>query len=104
MLLNHLFTADAARHGVSIQAEAVTNDKHTFYLIAETCDEEQRNQFLAPLASETASSASCHDLLRAGLPGDPRRRPSCRDPGWERSGRDAQEERAQHRRRGKPFP
>jgi hypothetical protein len=34
MLLNHLSAANAAKHGVSIQAEAVANVKHTLYPIA----------------------------------------------------------------------
>ena len=48
MLLNHLSPASAGEYGVSIQAEAVANDKHTFYLIAEAEDQEQMDRFLAP--------------------------------------------------------
>jgi hypothetical protein len=35
MLLSHLSAANAAKYGISIQAEAVANDKLTLYLIAD---------------------------------------------------------------------
>ncbi|HEY5986321.1 MAG TPA: hypothetical protein VIV12_08100, partial [Streptosporangiaceae bacterium] len=56
MLLDHLSTANAAKYGVSVQAEAAAADKHTFYVIAEAGDEEQMNQFLAPLHKSALSS------------------------------------------------
>ena len=56
MLLNHLSAANAAKYGVSIQAEAVANDKHTLYLTAEEVDEEQMNQFLAPSPKSVPSN------------------------------------------------
>lgn len=70
MLLNHLSAANAAKHGVSIQAEAVANDKHTLYLIAEASDEEDMNQFLAPFAQvgsvELLPASSCEAVINRG--------------------------------------
>lgn len=70
MLLNHLSAANAAQHGVSIQAEAVANDRHTFYLIAEAGDAEQMNQFLAPFAQvgsvELLPASSCEAVINRG--------------------------------------
>ena len=40
MLRSHLSAANAAKYGVSVQAEAVADNKHTVYLIAEAGDEE----------------------------------------------------------------
>jgi hypothetical protein len=58
MLLNHLSAENAAQHGVSAQAEAVADDKHTLYLIAEARDAEQVTRFLAPYA-QVAPSSCC---------------------------------------------
>ena len=70
MLLNHLSAANAAEYGVSIQAEAVANDKHTLYLIAEAGDEEQLNRFLAPFAQagsvELLPASSCEAVINRG--------------------------------------
>ena len=70
MLLNHLSAANAAKYGVSVQAEAVANDKHTLYLIAEAGDEEQMNRFLAPFAQagsvELLPASSCEVVIDRG--------------------------------------
>jgi hypothetical protein len=70
MLLSHLSAANAAKFGVSIQAEAVANDKHTFYLIAEAGDEEQMSQFLGPFAQvgsvELLPASSCEVVINRG--------------------------------------
>jgi hypothetical protein len=70
MLLNHLSTANAAKHGVSIHAEAVANDRHTLYLIAQAGDEEQMRQFLAPFAQvgsvELLPASSCEAVINRG--------------------------------------
>jgi len=70
MLLNHLSAANAAEYGVSIQAEAVANDRHTLYLIAEAGDEEQINRFLAPFAQagsvELLPASSCEAVIDRG--------------------------------------
>jgi hypothetical protein len=49
-LLSHLSPATAGQYGVSVLAEAVANDKHTLYLIAEAGDEERLQRYLAPFA------------------------------------------------------
>ena len=70
MLLNHLSVANAAQYGVSVQAEAVANDKHTLYLIADAGDEEQINRFLAPFAQvgsvELLPASSCEAVINRG--------------------------------------
>ncbi len=70
MLLNHLSPASAGEYGVSIQAEAVANDKHTFYLIAEAEDQEQMDRFLAPFAQvgsvEVLPASSCEAVIDRG--------------------------------------
>jgi uncharacterized protein DUF3303 len=70
MLLSHLSAANAAKYGISIQAEAVANDKHTLYLIAEAGDEEHVSQFLAPFAQvgsvELLPASSCEVVINRG--------------------------------------
>lgn len=70
MLLSHLSAANAAKYGVSIQAEAVANDKHTLYLIAEAGDQEQLNRFLAPFAQagsvELLPASACEVVIDRG--------------------------------------
>jgi hypothetical protein len=70
MLLNHLSTANAAKFGVSIRAEAVANDKHTLYLIAEAGDGEQMSQFLGPFAQvgsvELMPASPCEVVINRG--------------------------------------
>jgi len=70
LLLSHLSAANAAQYGVSIRAEAVANDKHTLYLIAEAADEEQLNRFLAPFAQagsvELLPASSCEAVIDRG--------------------------------------
>lgn len=54
MLLSHMSAANAAKYGISGQAEAVANDKHALYLIAEAGDEEHVSQFQGIVASGLA--------------------------------------------------
>jgi hypothetical protein len=49
-LLSHLSPATAGQYGVTLQAEAVANDKHTLYLVAEAGEEAQLRRYLAPFA------------------------------------------------------
>jgi hypothetical protein len=49
-LLSHLSAATAGQYGVTLQAEAVANDKHALYLIAEADDDAQLQRYLAPFA------------------------------------------------------
>jgi hypothetical protein len=50
MLLDHLGAANAQRHGVTIQGEAVLDGQHTLYLIAEADDQKRLEAFLQPFA------------------------------------------------------
>jgi hypothetical protein len=59
MLLEHLSVNNAGEHGVSINAEAVANDKHTLYFTAEAGDERQVQRFLASSAPKSAPSRFC---------------------------------------------
>jgi len=70
MLLSHLSAANAAEYGVSVRAEAVADDKHTLYLIAEASDEEQMRRFLAPFAQagsvELLPASPCEAVIDRG--------------------------------------
>jgi hypothetical protein len=70
MLLSRLSAANAAKHGVSIQAEAVANGRHTLYLIAEAGDEQQMSRFLGPFAQagsvELVPASSCEVVINRG--------------------------------------
>ena len=70
MLTGHLSAANAATYGVTVQAEAVADDKHTLYLIAEADNEEQMNQFLAPFAQagsvELLPASPCEAAVNRG--------------------------------------
>lgn len=70
MLLNHLSPTNAASHGVTIQADAVANDKHTFYLIAEAAGQEQIEQFMTPFAQagsvEILPASTCETVVTSG--------------------------------------
>jgi uncharacterized protein with GYD domain len=70
MLLKHLSPASAGEYGVSIQAEAVANDKHTLYLIAEADDDEQLHRFLAPFAQagsvDVLPASPCEAVIDRG--------------------------------------
>jgi len=69
-LLSHLSAATAGQYGVSVQAEAVANDKHILYLIAEAGDEEHLRRYLAPFAQagsvEVLPSSPCEAVIDRG--------------------------------------
>lgn len=50
MLLQHISSANAEKHGIKIQGEAVVNGAHTMYMIVDAADEEKVNQFMGPFA------------------------------------------------------
>ncbi len=50
MLLQHLAPENAARHGITIEGEAVINNAHTFYMILEADDQARVEEFMAPFA------------------------------------------------------
>lgn len=70
MLLDHLSPANAASQGVTIQADAVANDKHTFYLIAEATGQERIEQFMAPFAQagsvDILPASTCETVVTSG--------------------------------------
>ncbi|MBX6371226.1 MAG: sulfite oxidase [Acidothermus sp.] len=70
MLLQHLAPANAAGYGVTIRADAVANDKHTFYLIAEAASQDQLERFLAPFAQagsvEILPASTCETVVSSG--------------------------------------
>jgi len=59
------------QHGGSLQAEAVANDKHPLYLIAEAGDEEQLRRYLAPFAQagsvEVLPASPCEAVINRGF-------------------------------------
>jgi hypothetical protein len=67
MLLKHLSPSNASAHGVTIDAEAVVNDAHTLYLIAESDSSERVEAFLAPFARagtvEVLSASTCEAVV-----------------------------------------
>ena len=69
-LLSHLSPATAGQYGVSVRAEAVANDKHTLYLIAEAADEEHLRRYLAPFAQagsvEVLPGSPCEAVIDRG--------------------------------------
>jgi hypothetical protein len=69
-LLSHLSPATAGQYGVSLQAEAVADGKHTLYLVAEAGDEEQLRRYLAPFAQagsvEILRASACEAVINRG--------------------------------------
>jgi len=70
MLLDPLSRPNAASQGVTIQADAVANGAHTFYLIAEAAGLEQVEQFMAPFAHvgsvEILPASPCELVVTSG--------------------------------------
>ena len=66
-LLSHLSPATADQYGVTVQAEAVANDKHTLYLIAEAGDVAHLRRYLAPFAQagtvEVLPASPCEAVI-----------------------------------------
>jgi hypothetical protein len=69
-LLSHLSPDTAGQYGVSLHAEAVANNKHTLYLIAEAGDEEQFRRYLTPFAQagsvQVLPAAPCEAVIDRG--------------------------------------
>jgi Domain of unknown function (DUF3303) len=69
-LLSHLSPAATGQYGVVVHAEAVANDKHTLYLIAEAGDEEQLRRYLVPFAQagtvEVLPASLCEAVIDRG--------------------------------------
>jgi len=70
MLLRHLSPENASGQGVTIQAEAVVNDAHTLYLIAEAGSQDQVEGFMAPFAQvgtvQVLPASSCEAVIGRG--------------------------------------
>ncbi len=74
-LLNYLSRPNVHRHGVKIQAEAVVQGQHTFYLIAEAADEEHLRAFLQPFqmagSLDIYPASTCARVVASGGCGAP---------------------------------
>jgi hypothetical protein len=70
MLLQHLSASNASKNGIAIQAEAVVNDAHTFYMILDALDRERVNQFMHPFAQvgsvEVLPASPCEAVIERG--------------------------------------
>lgn len=70
MLLEILSPENAAQQGITIQGEAVINNEHTLYLIAESPDRQRLEHFLAPFAQagtvEVLGASACTDVVERG--------------------------------------
>ena len=70
MLLQHLSAENAAQYGITLHGEAVVNDAHTLYLIADAPDRQRLEQYLAPFAQagtvEVLGASSCADVVTRG--------------------------------------
>ena len=70
MLLQHLSPANASGQGVTIQAEAVANDEHTLYIIADADSRDRVEGFMAPFAQvgsvKVLPASSCEAVIGRG--------------------------------------
>jgi hypothetical protein len=70
MLLKHLSAENTRQHGITIQGEAVVNDAHALYLIADAPSQERMQQFMAPFAQvgsvEVLPASSCETVIERG--------------------------------------
>ena len=71
MLLKHISPANAATFGVKVQAEAVVDGAHIFYLIVEADDEEKVEKFMAPFSQagsvEISPASYCEQVVQRKL-------------------------------------
>jgi hypothetical protein len=74
-LLAHLSPDNASRYGVKLHAEAVADNEHVLYLIAEASDEAQLRRYLAPFARqggiEVLPASSCRAVIARSSCGNP---------------------------------
>ena len=70
MLLKHLSPENTRRHGIAIQSEAVIDNAHTLYLIAEAPTQAALQQFMAPFAQvgsvEVLPASPCETVIERG--------------------------------------
>jgi hypothetical protein len=81
-LLNYLSRPNVKQHGITIKGEAVVQDEHTFFLIAEASDEAQLRRFMRPFAEagslDVFPASTCAMVVASG--GVWRRPTRCRRP------------------------
>jgi len=70
MLLKHLSPANTQQYGITIRGEAVIDNAHTLYLIADAPTREQLQQFMTPFAQvgsvEVLPASSCESVIERG--------------------------------------
>ncbi|HVC33049.1 MAG TPA: DUF3303 family protein [Chloroflexota bacterium] len=74
MLLNHLSAGTAAQHGVTLHGEAVIDGQHTLYVIAESENRGQVEDYMKPFGMagtvEVMPASSCAAVVeRRGCSG-----------------------------------
>lgn len=70
MLLKHLSAENTRQYGITIQGEAVIDNAHTLYLIAEAPTQAAMQQFMAPFAQvgsvEVFPASPCEAVIERG--------------------------------------
>jgi hypothetical protein len=70
MLLTHLSPQNAESFGLTIHAEAVVNNAHTFFMIVDGPDRERVNRFMQPFAQagtvEILPASPCEMVISRG--------------------------------------
>ena len=70
MLLKHLSAENTRQHGIRIQGEAVIDNAHALYLIADAPSQERMQQFMAPFAQvgsvEVLPASHCETVIERG--------------------------------------
>lgn len=70
MLLKHLAPENTKQYGITIQGEAVIDNAHTLYLIAEAPDRGRLEQFMAPFAQvgsvDVMPASPCETVVERG--------------------------------------
>lgn len=70
MLLKHLSPQTTKGYGLTIHAEAVVNNAHTFFMIVEGPDRESVNRFMQPFAQagtvEVLPASPCEVVVGRG--------------------------------------
>jgi hypothetical protein len=70
MLLKHLSAENTKQYGITIRGEAVVDNAHTLYLIADAPDKDRLQQFMAPFAQvgsvEVLSASPCETVIERG--------------------------------------
>ncbi len=70
MLLKHLAPDNTRQFGITVQAEAVIDNAHTLYLIADAPNRERLEQFMAPFAQvgsvDVMQASPCENVIERG--------------------------------------